>query len=211
VLVEQLERSRALGFLGPGPVEPHIDHARRFAAALEGLGASVAARPVRALDLGSGGGLPGLVLVSAWPTTDWCLLDANQRRTEFLQDAVDELGLAERVAVRRGRAEELAHDPSLRCTFDLVVARSFGRPAVTAECAAGFLAVGGSLVVSEPPSVQREGDPADGPRWDPDGLAQLGLEDRGQHAGCQVLRAIEPCPERYPRRIGIPAKRPLFR
>ena len=209
--MEQLERSRELGFLGPGPVEPHIDHARRFAAALEGLAPSGTAGPVRALDLGSGGGLPGLVLVSAWPTTDWCLLDANQRRTEFLQDAVDELGLGERVTVRRGRAEELAHDPALRATFDLVVARSFGRPAVTAECAAGFLALGGNLVVSEPPNDEDGPQSTGGPRWDPDGLARLGLQDLGQRAGCQVLMAVAACPERYPRRVGIPAKRPLFR
>jgi 16S rRNA (guanine527-N7)-methyltransferase len=197
-LVGLLERSRDLGFLGPGPIEPHIEHARRFAVALGEI------RPGRALDLGSGGGLPGLVLVSAWPTTDWCLLDANQRRTEFLQHAVDVLGLAGRVHVVRGRAEELAHEPELRGGFDLVVARSFGKPAVTAECAAGFLSIGGSLVVSEPP------DAADDARWDRDGLGELGLEDAGQQAGCQVLRAIARCPDRFPRRVGIPAKRPLF-
>lgn len=193
-----LERSRELGFLGPGPIEPHIEHARRFAAALDGL------RPARALDLGSGGGLPGLVLVSAWPSTDWSLLDANQRRTDFLHQAVETLGLTARVSVLRGRAEELGHDPSLRGKFDLVVARSFGKPAVTAECAAGFLQIGGLLVVSEPPGVTTAS------RWDPDGLRELGLEDSGQQAGCQVLRAITSCPDRFPRRVGIPGKRPLF-
>jgi len=220
--VGQLERSRELGFLGPGPVGPHIEHARRFATALGGF------RPARALDLGSGGGLPGLVLVSAWPTTDWWLLDANHRRTEFLQEAVDALGLADRVTVLRGRAEELAHDPELRGAFDLVVARSFGKPAVTAECAAGFLTVGGSLVVSEPPAVPApavspaagrssptdglyDADTTEGSRWDAEGLAQLGLENVGQQVGCQVLRATELCPDRYPRRVGIPGKRPLFR
>ncbi|MGZ4710399.1 MAG: RsmG family class I SAM-dependent methyltransferase, partial [Acidimicrobiales bacterium] len=150
-LVGVLERSRDLGFLGPGPVEPHIEHARRFSAALTGP------RPARALDLGSGGGLPGLVLILAWPSTVWCLLDANQRRTDFLTDAVDELGVADRVTVVRGRAEEVAHDPAHRGRFDLVVARSFGKPAVTAECAAGFLVVGGMLVVSEPPSEAASG------------------------------------------------------
>jgi 16S rRNA (guanine527-N7)-methyltransferase len=220
-LVGVLERSRDLGFLGPGPVEPHIEHARRFSAALIGP------PPARALDLGSGGGLPGLVLVQAWPSTTWCLLDANQRRTAFLLDAVDELGVADRVVVVRGRAEELAHDPALRGQFDLVVARSFAKPAVTAECAAGFLVVGGTVIVSEPP-ISPEDLPADGwatdvealdgeladehgsLRWDEAGLAQLGLERAGRQAGCQVLRAVSLCPERYPRRVGIPAKRPLF-
>ncbi len=98
----------------------------------------------------------------------------------------------------------MAHDPSLRGQFDLVVARSFGKPAVTAECAAGFLHVGGFLVVSEPPDVTDE------TRWEPEGLAELGLEDSGQQVGCQVMRAVSLCPERFPRRVGIPAKRPLF-
>ncbi|MGZ4758429.1 MAG: RsmG family class I SAM-dependent methyltransferase, partial [Acidimicrobiales bacterium] len=187
-----------------------IEHARRFSAALTGP------RPARALDLGSGGGLPGLVLILAWPSTVWCLLDANQRRTDFLTDAVDELGVADRVTVVRGRAEEVAHDPAHRGRFDLVVARSFGKPAVTAECAAGFLVVGGMLVVSEPPSeaasgaLHDEAPDAEATRWNAEGLAQLGLEVAGVQAGCQVLRASAPCPDRYPRRVGIPAKRPLF-
>ena len=118
-----LERSRELGFLGPGPVEPHIEHARRFAAAL------ARAPTGRALDLGSGGGLPGLVLVVAGQRRDWCLLDANERRTEFLAGG----GRCARIwpigsPCVRGRAEELAHDPTLRGQFDLVVARSFGTP-----------------------------------------------------------------------------------
>jgi hypothetical protein len=163
-------------------------------------------RPVRALDLGSGGGLPGLVLVSAWPTTDWCLLDANQRRTEFLQEAVDELGLAGRVTVRRGRAEDLAHDPSLRGTFDLVVARSFGKPAVTAECAAGFLAVGGSLVVSEPPASSATSSSGAEGDHEPGGLSggsvgsrgwRSGLEDRGSRP-VPGAPATAVCPDQYP-------------
>ena len=112
-LVRVLERSRELGFLGPGPVEPHIEHARRFAVAAGafGPGESGVGSPAQALDLGSGGGLPGLVLVAAWPATRWWLLDANQRRTDFLAQAATELGVADRVTILRGRAEELAHDP----------------------------------------------------------------------------------------------------
>jgi len=200
-----LERSRELGFLGPGPIEPHIEHARRFADAATELAAGD--EPRRALDLGSGGGLPGLVLVAAWPATEWWLLDANERRTDFLVDAVETLGVGDRVTVLRGRAEELAHGTDLRGRFDLVTARSFGKPAFTAECAAGFLVVGGRLVVSEPPEDER-GDERS--RWDPAGLGLLGLEPVGVRDGCQVVRAAAPCPDRYPRRVGIPAKRPLF-
>ena len=112
-----------------------------------------------------------------------------------------------------GRAEELGHDPEpAGHGFDVVVARAFGAPAVVAECGAPFLVLGGRLIVSEPPD-------GGGERWReaaaPDRLAELGLmaEERIRSAGgfgFQVLRATGPCPGKYPRRTGIPAKRPLF-
>ena len=162
--------------------------------------------PPLALDLGSGGGVPGLPLALAWPLTEWVLVDAGERRAEFLGQAVAELGLGERVGVVRRRAEELGRDPAQRGRYPLVTARSFGSPAVTAECAAPLLAIGGRLIVSEPPL-------ATGHRWPAAALAGLGLEPERLirlQAGYQVLRQVAPCPERFPRRSGVPAKRPLF-
>lgn len=143
-LIEVLTEARARGFLGPGALEPHVEHARRFAAAVHGV-------PSRFLDLGAGGGVPGLVLAAEWPDALGVLLDASTKRTDFLRDASTRLGFGGRIAVVCARAEEAARAPHLRGTFDLVVARSFGAPAVTAECAAGFLSAKGRLVVSEPP------------------------------------------------------------
>lgn len=195
-LLPVLEDARNLGLVGPGPLLPHLDHALGFGPA---AGAC--------LDLGSGAGLPGLPLAVAWPDSRWTLVDAGVRRAEFLERAVRALGVEERVTVVEGRAEVLARRDGLRGCFDLVVARGFGPPAVTAECGAGFLAVGGRMVVSEPPG----GRPA---RWPADGLAVLGLEvgETREVSGAtyQVLRRRGACPDRYPRRVGIPAKRPLF-
>lgn len=88
-----------------------------------------------------------------------------------------------------------------------MVARLFGPSAVTAECAAPLLETGGVLIVSEPPTE------AVG-RWSSSGLAELGLAwvtvVAGEAGRFAVLRQVEPCPERFPRRTGIPAKRPLF-
>jgi len=199
LLLSVLSESRDLGFLGPGPVDSQMQHSLLFAL----LGPSFSGG---AVDLGSGGGLPGLVLARHWPTSSWLLLDSNVRRTEWLASAVDRLGLSERVSVLCGRAEEAGRDPLLRSSFDLVTARSFGPPAVTAECAAGLLSMGGVLVVSEPPG----GDPS---RWPAAGLSLLGLEVDGElvePAAFQRLRLASPCPDRYPRRVGVPAKRPLF-
>lgn len=196
-LVDVLKKARELGFLGPGPVEAHIDHAELFVCA------SGSDNPDSVLDLGSGGGVPGLVLALHWRTSKFVLLDAAERRTNFLREAVATLGLNNRVTVVRGRAEEIGHLTEYRHSFDLVVARSFGSPAIVAECSAGFLKVGGRLVVSEPPGSV-------GQRWEEAGLAKVGLGPASSADGVVVIRQESLCPERFPRRVGIPAKRPLF-
>jgi 16S rRNA (guanine527-N7)-methyltransferase len=199
-LLAVLERARGLGFLGPGDIAAHVTHALAFAAAMD-------RPPGRALDLGAGGGVPGLVLAAGpWAGASWVLLDASQRRCAFLAWAVGELGLADHVEVRRDRAEVAGRDGELRGRFDVVVARGFAPPAVTAECGAPFLAVGGHLVVSEPPA------PEPG-RWPAASLAALGLVDAGgvtDGVHLRRLRQASACPDRYPRRDGMPAKRPLW-
>ncbi len=223
VLLDVLGRSRELGFLGPGSLKTQVEHALGFAVAAE---SRLPAGPPRAvLDLGSGGGLPGLVLGERWPEATLVLLDANERRTAFLEEAVDLLAWCERVSVVRDRAEAAGRFPGLRGRFDLVVARSFGPPAVTAECAAPLLRLGGILVVSEPP------EDVEGPvgeeradaavragshrtRWPASGLALVGMEPLGEYRrrfGYQLIRQEQPCPDRYPRRVGIPTKRPIYR
>jgi 16S rRNA (guanine527-N7)-methyltransferase len=191
-VIAALEEARALGFLGPGPVAFHVEHARAYLPALADVAGAV-------LDLGAGGGVPGLVLAVERPDLAFTLLDAMAKRTAFLERAVARLGLPN-VTVRTGRAEAVGE---LRASFDAVVARSFGSPAVTAECAAPLLKVGGRLVVSEPPDG--------GDRWT--GAAELGLSEPTVLPGpprLVVLAQRSRCPARYPRRTGIPAKRPLW-
>jgi 16S rRNA (guanine527-N7)-methyltransferase len=191
-VVSVLREAAALGFLGPGPVEPHVEHAARFAAAL---------RPAhRIVDLGSGGGLPGLVLAALCPSAAVVLVDARTNRTDFLERAVGRLGWRDRVSVVAARAEALGRSVAWRGQVDAAVARSFGSPSLTAECAAPLLAVGGQLLVSEPPA-----SPAD--RWPAAGLALVGLQLDAKVLGLASCTQIEPCPERFPRRRPQP---PLF-
>jgi 16S rRNA (guanine527-N7)-methyltransferase len=239
-----LFEARDRGFLGAQAINRQLEHARGFAdvcLALLGTGGRATdvdpdgratPRPERRiLDLGAGGGLPGLVLAStAWPfATRTYLLDGSVRRAEWLQYAVTELGLKTTTEVISERAEVAGRSVIWRHQQLVVVARSFGRPAVTAECAAPLLSVGGFLVVSEPPPPSQL--PADaGPsfgartmsersneltaRWPPAGVAELGFaaatEWRARGYRFAVLRTEGLCAERYPRRNGIPAKRPLF-
>ena len=208
VLHEVLGEARAAGFLGPGPIEPQLLHADGFTVIARRL--AVAGSP-KLVDLGSGGGLPGLVVARNWPEATVALLEANGRRAAFLRLAVDRLELTDRVAVLEERAEVGGRQEGLRAGFDGALARSFGRPAVVAECAAPLLRVGGWLVVSEPPRTGPETDLE--ARWPAAALAQFGLEPAEVVHGdfeYRTLRQTRPCPDRWPRRNGVPAKRPLF-
>lgn len=199
-LVAALERSRDLGFLGPGPVVEHLGHAQAMASLLPHD-----ASPI--LDLGAGGGVPGLVVAVVRPDAEVILLDAMHKRCQFLEDTCRELRLGARVRVVDGRAEEAARSEMLREAAAAVTARSFGPPAPTAECATGFLRVGGVLVTSEPPET-----PAD--RWDGERLADLGFGPaqvlRVADRSFAVLTKDEPAGDRWPRRTGVPARRPLW-
>lgn len=200
VLLPVLAAGQDRGFVGPGDLAPHLAQAEAFAALLPpGAGLAV--------DLGAGGGLPALPAALAAPTWRWLLVEAQLRRVDFLGWAVGELGLTGRVEVRHARAEAVGRDPAVRGTAQAVTARSFGPPAVVAECAAPLLEVGGYVIVSDPP----EGA---GDRWPERPLGDLGLVVSASVAVSAghftVLRQAEPCSDRYPRRAGVPGRRPLF-
>lgn len=200
-----LERSRELGLLGPGDPGEHRLHALSFSEAWERLDP---APPRSFCDLGAGGGVPGLVLADRWRGgATVVLLDSSARRCAFLREAVAMLELGG-VRVAEGRAEDLARSAELEAAFDLVTARSFGPPAVTAECAARLLNPLGSLLVSEPPAASSTAE-----RWPAQGLALLGLGPATVlEAPRRLVRIarVGPCPPRFPRRTGVPSKRPLF-
>jgi 16S rRNA (guanine527-N7)-methyltransferase len=192
-----LAEARALGFLGPGPLDAHVASADVFIAA---IGEELRGP---ALDLGSGGGVPGLLLAAHYEAVPWVLLDVHRRRTSFLARAVAALGWADRVQVVRAPAEAAAHEPMHRAVYELVVSRSFGPPAVTAECAAGFLIDGGRLIVAEPPAP----DPS---RWPADGLSMLGFERQHSATGVAVLLRSGALDDEIPRAWRSMERRPRW-
>ncbi len=211
-VLDALAQARAFGYLGPGPLQTHLDHSHGFGDAVESA-ASLVGGPTdgalhgrrRVVDLGTGGGIPGLVLADRWPDSQWLFVDSHRRRMGTLLDVLVQLGWADRCEVVLDRAELVARRPDLRGVCDLVVARGFAAPAVTAECAAGFLRPGGLLVVSEPP---------EGPdRWSDRGLAELGMARVivAPHTFRFFVAVQErTCPPKYPRAVGVPGKSPLF-
>lgn len=202
-LAAVLQTAQRRGLLG-GDLVGHLLHS-------EGFVRLIAERSVgpregsSVLDLGSGAGVPGLVVAARLPDREVVLADASLRRCRFLQWAVEELGLVARVRVAHGRAEDLARGP-LRETCGFVTSRAFGPAATTAECARGFLVPGGDAVISDPPGGHS--------RWPTPALGDLGFgpaelrtEDGHRFA---VLEAVGPCPPEVPRRDGVPARRPRF-
>ncbi len=198
-----LARAREHGFLGPGPVEAHLAHALGFVSLIRARGPD----PERILDLGTGGGVPGLVLADRFADSLVVLLEVSSRRSEFLTGVVSELGWSGRVQVVAQRGEEAGRRDDLRERFTVVTARSFAEPAVTAEIGSAFVEVGGALVVSEPPDE-------DDKRWPAAPLRELGLGQAARQtehdAHFVVIQKVAGEPERYPRAVGRPGKRPLW-
>ena len=145
-LAEALRTAQRLGAVGRGrAVEDVIAHARGFVAALEVLPAGCTV-----VDLGSGGGVPGLVIAVDRPDLHVLLVDRRRARVDLLQRLVHRLRVAGGVDVRCADARRLTGE-RWWVPADAVVARGFGPLAVTLAVARPLLGAGGMVVVSEPP------------------------------------------------------------
>jgi 16S rRNA (guanine527-N7)-methyltransferase len=200
-----------LGFLGPREGdriwERHLDDAF-------GLAAIRSPQPgERWADLGSGAGLPGVPLALAHRTTSFTLVDAQQRRLDWVQATARKLDLANLMVVH-ARLEDYGHGPA-RESFDVATARALGRLPVVAELGLPLLKNGGTLLVPR-------GNPGDEELEEATAAAaQLG--GRIDHVipnpsspidrvGFVVIMAkIAATSPRFPRRSGVPARTPLGR
>ena len=163
------------------------------------------------VDVGSGGGMPGLPLKIAFPTLRVTLVESVNKKADFLRNTIADLSLTD-VSVVAQRAELAARDPEFRDTFDWATARALGSLPVVVELCAPFLAPGGLLV------AQRSGD------LDTDLLAAapafkalrlwsrtpvyLNLPQLPNH-GLILGEKYAPTPQTYPRRPGMPRKHPI--
>jgi 16S rRNA (guanine527-N7)-methyltransferase len=156
-VVNVLEESQRLGFLGERAIVEVIEHARSFVDALPTDIHTV-------VDMGAGGGVPGFVVAHDRPDLHLTLVDRRAKRTDFLARMVRRLHWTDRITVVEADIESvITRSPSY---FDAAIARGFGPPAVTIDYAAQLIVPAGRIVISEPP---------DGDRWDSDQVADLGL------------------------------------
>ena len=165
-----------------------------------------------AVDVGSGAGFPGIPLSILLPDVHFTLLDALQKRVEFLQAVIDDLGL--NAAAVHLRAEDAARRPELRERFDLACARAVAPVNVLAEYLLPFVQPGGWMLAMKGPGLEeelREGATA---------VALLGgavertvalpIPGRDWDHRAAWIRKVAPTPDRYPRRAGVPEKKPLI-
>ncbi|MDA0771271.1 MAG: 16S rRNA (guanine(527)-N(7))-methyltransferase RsmG [Chloroflexi bacterium] len=163
------------------------------------------------LDVGAGAGFPGIPIRVAYPGIRGTLLDSTAKKTAFLTHLIDVLAL-DGITVITDRAETLARVPEHREGYNLVFGRGVANMAVLAELTLPFARVGGFVIAQKLINAEDEIAAASHAFQSLGGelkkiipVAQKGLENRA----LVVIEKTSPTPERYPRRPGIPAKRPL--
>jgi 16S rRNA (guanine527-N7)-methyltransferase len=165
-----------------------------------------------AIDIGSGAGFPGLPIKIVRPALKLTLLESHGKRAAFLERLLQRLAL-EGVTVVSGRAEEVAHRPEHREAYDLALARAVAPLPVLVELALPFLRTGGLLAAPKGSGARREVREAAAALNACGGRVEtvrpLELPDAKTPPTLVTVRKVSTTPGRFPRRPGIPAKRPL--
>ncbi len=168
------------------------------------------------IDVGSGAGIPGIPIKLALPDTRVTLLEARSRKCEFLRHVVDELGLTG-VSVYHGRAEDGGHDRELRERFDIATARAVAKLPSLAELVLPFVSLGGVAVLPKGPdgdAVLSEAEAAR-PAVEAMGGAESiihRVDGPGSAPADHMVywMKVRPTDSTYPRRAGVPTRRPLL-
>lgn len=166
-------------------------------------------RAEKVVDVGSGGGLPGLPLKIVLPGLSITLVEADQAKAAFLVRACAALGLRDVEVVAR-RAEDLGRDPTFRETFDVAVARALAPMPVLVELCLPLVRVGGRLLAQKTEDEDLEGAnhaiEIMGGRLDRSVAAPSAARSSGTVV---IVDKVGPTPPAYPRRAGVPARKPL--
>ncbi|MBW4839197.1 MAG: 16S rRNA (guanine(527)-N(7))-methyltransferase RsmG [Paenibacillaceae bacterium] len=164
-------------------------------------------------DIGSGAGFPGIPLKICYPHLQLTIVDSLNKRVQFLQHVVNELGLSQ-VRLLHGRAEDLGRQEELRDAFDLVTARAVARMAVLNEFCLPFAKPGGLFVAmkgSDPKDEVKEAARSlfelKG-KWVNTPEFSLPLENSERHL--VIIQKTAATPKKYPRKPGTPVKMPLI-
>ena len=166
----------------------------------------------KVLDVGSGAGLPGLPLKIAYPRLQVTLLESKAKKTAFLKHVARVLEL-EGLEVLTGRAEDLAHQPTLREAYDVVVSRAVAKVRILVELCLPFCRVGALTIAQKTLTVGDEVKVAGNAIREVGGqlreVIEVGTKGAGERRTLVLIEKTVPTSQKYPRRAGMPAKSPL--
>ena len=163
----------------------------------------------RLVDVGSGGGLPGLPLKIARPDLELTLVEADHQKAAFLVRACAELGL-KGVAVVDRRAEDVGRDPRYRESFDVAVARALAPMPVLAELCLPLVRPGGRLLAQKTRTEDLQAAARAIELLGGGAARAVPAPSAARSAGTViVVEKLRPTPHAYPRRSGVPARKPL--
>ncbi|KAK4257110.1 hypothetical protein QN277_006742 [Acacia crassicarpa] len=167
---------------------------------------------LKLVDVGTGAGLPGIILAVACPEWDVTLLESLNKRCVFLEHAVGVTGLSN-VQIVRGRAENLGQNLCLREQFDVSVARAVAEMRILAEYCLPLVRVGGLFIAPKGYDPEEEVRKAEGAiqKMGASLLQVCSVESQSPHGQRTVVVYLKdrPTPKKYPRDPGTPAKEPL--
>lgn len=186
----------------------HFGESLAVAAALYRTGVLRSGQAARTIDLGAGAGFPGLPIKIAHPALRLTLLESAAKKTAFLEGVVERLALPD-VAVVTGRAESAAHEPAHREAYDLALARAVASLPVLLELALPFLRLGGFLAAPKGSRAGQEVAAATAALQACGGRILVAERLPDSPLTLVLVEKVAPTPSAYPRRPGIPAKRPL--
>ena len=168
-------------------------------------------QPIRLLDIGAGAGFPSLPMKILFPELDVTIIDSLNKRINFLHLLAEELGLSG-VHFYHGRAEDFAQDKSFRAQFDLVTARAVARMQVLSELTIPYLKVGGRLLALKASNAPEELEEAKNALNLLFSKVENNLQyelPNGDPRYITVVEKKKETPNKYPRKAGMPNKRPL--
>lgn len=168
-------------------------------------------QPIRLLDIGAGAGFPSLPMKILFPELDVTIIDSLNKRINFLHLLAEELGLSG-VHFYHGRAEDFAQDKAFRAQFDLVTARAVARMQVLSELTIPYLKVGGRLLALKASNAPEELEEAKNALNILFSKVENNLQyelPNGDPRYITVVEKKKETPNKYPRKAGMPNKRPL--
>jgi 16S rRNA (guanine527-N7)-methyltransferase len=164
-------------------------------------------------DIGAGAGFPSLPLKICFPHLEVTIVDSLQKRMTFINHVADQLGLTN-VTAKHGRAEEVGQDPAFRERFDLVTARAVARLNVLSEFCLPFARTGGHFIAMKGSDIQLELQEAKKAIKTLGGktkaVERFQLPDDAGERHLVFIEKVQSTPKSYPRKPGIPAKKPIL-